>query len=138
MKPIIILPPDVMSPEDINALQDNELCVVVASDPASVKFVDPIPAVTSRSQIESAAIQLSRRILNGIGFGNSDYIYRKEACALFVQILVEGTPLAETTEADIESQIFDDAKVEEICRLAREEAREERAAKKALKTKKPE
>jgi hypothetical protein len=43
MKPIMILPPEVMSPEDIKLLNENGLCVVIVKEPAKVRFVDPIP-----------------------------------------------------------------------------------------------
>ena len=49
MKPMIILPPDVMDKENIDLLRENGICVVVAKDPAKVRFVDPIPAVASRT-----------------------------------------------------------------------------------------
>lgn len=45
MKPIIILPPNTMTDENIQLLRDNDLCVVVAEDPAAVKFIDPLPTM---------------------------------------------------------------------------------------------
>lgn len=56
MKPIIILPPGSLSDSNIQLLRDNELCVVVAKDPAAVKFVDPIPAISSRTRIKGTAL----------------------------------------------------------------------------------
>jgi hypothetical protein len=56
MKPMIILPPGVMDDENIKLLRENDICVVVAEDPAKVRFVDPIPAASNRAQMEQAAI----------------------------------------------------------------------------------
>lgn len=136
MKPIIILPPDTMSEENIKALRDNDLCVVVAKDPARVKFLDPIPATAARTKVDDAAIQLSRKLLNR-GFWNNDST-RQTVAATYVDILIQGTrldPNGSTEEQYL--QIFDSAKRQEIERLAREEARVERAAKRAA-AKKPE
>ncbi len=69
MKPIIIIPEGAMSAESIKELRDNGICVVEAKDPACVKFLDPIPAAQGRTNVEDAAIQLSRKILNK-GFWN--------------------------------------------------------------------
>jgi hypothetical protein len=52
MKPIVILPPGAMSKEDIDRLRNNNLCVVEAQEPGLVKFLDPIPAISSRTEIE--------------------------------------------------------------------------------------
>lgn len=129
MKPIIIVPPDTISAEDIKILRENNLCVVVATNPAAVKFVDPIPASSSRTEIENAAIQLSRRLLHGELIGPD---YRKNITALYVDLLVKGTPLdSRPTRAEEEQEIFDYAKRDEIRRLAKEEAKAERAAAKA-------
>lgn len=126
MKPIIILPPGVMSESNITMLRENELCVVEATEPSAVKFIDPIPAASSRTQIENAAIQLSRRLLNGERISNS-YEYKSTFAALFVDILIKGTPLdSGPTKEEIERAIFDDAKAVELRRLAREEAKKER------------
>lgn len=98
MKPIIILPPHAMSKQDIKALNDNGICVVVAKEPEKVKFVDPIPAASSRNQIENAAIALSKRLLNGQLL---EY-QRGSITAAFVELLTIGTPLHKT---------FDDIKL---------------------------
>ncbi len=130
MKPIIILPPDTMSSEDIKTLRDNELCVVVASNPAAVKFVDPIPAVSQRTHIEDAAIKLSRKVINP-GFWN-DSTTREHLTRAFVDILLKGTPLDPMgTQQEQEREIFNITKADELRRLAREEAKAERAAIKA-------
>lgn len=131
MKPIIILPPDAMSADDIKMLRDNGICVVVASNPNAVKFVDAIPAVSSRTTMEHAAIQLSRKLLAGELVGND---YKKNVAALYVDLLVKGTPLdPKPTKEEQEKITFDAAKFDEIQKIAREEAREEAAKKKAAK-----
>jgi len=131
MKPIMIVPPDVLSDESLAQLRENDLCVVVASDPAKVRFVDPIPAQSSRTQIEDAAIQLSRRILRGDG---SFVNYRAEAARLYVEMLIKGTPLQPgPTKEEERKEIYDYAYAEEVRRLARADAKAERDAKKAAK-----
>lgn len=137
MNPIIILPPDTMSEADIKTLRDNDLCVVVAADPSKVKFVDPIPAASSRTEIENAAVHLSRKLLNGHGFDGSGYATWSSVAKLYCQLLSKGTPLDINEQPhEIEKKIFDQAKAEEIRQIAREEARAEREAKKASKVKK--
>ncbi len=127
MKPIIILPPGAMSQEDIELLRGNELCVVVAKNPATVKFVDPIPAASSRTKIEDAAIKLSRKVLSQ-GFWSSEST-RSDMTRAFIDILVNGTPLDPSgTQEEREKRIFDEAKAEQIRVLAREEAKAERLA----------
>jgi hypothetical protein len=134
MKPMIIIPPNTMSDADIQELRKNEICVVVATDPAKVKFVDPIPAVSSRTKIEQAAIQLSRKLLhrqwthittdNSIGINTISRLY--------IECLIAGTPLDERGSIEErEQEYFDNAKMTELERLAKEEARAERAAKRA-------
>jgi hypothetical protein len=133
MNPIIILQPDSMSESDIKLLRDNKICVVVAKDPNALKFLDPIPAQSSRNEMENAAISLSRKLLNG---DLSGYIDRRDVTALYCDILTKGTSLdPRPTQAEQEKSIFDQAKREELQRLAREEAKADRAAAKASKTK---
>jgi len=129
MKPMIILPPDVMDKENIDLLRENGICVVVAKDPAKVRFVDPIPAVASRTQMEQAAISLSRKILHP-GFWNDDST-RQEMCSFYVELLTKGTPLdPRPSQEESEKKEYDAAKLQEIRELARNDARAERAAKK--------
>jgi hypothetical protein len=132
MKPIIILPPNEMSDHNINMLRENGLCVVVAKHPAAVKFVDPLPAVSSRTQIEDAAIRLSRKLLSDQGT-NYDYNTKAAFSRMYVQLLVAGTPLdPEPTQQEIEKRVFDETKLDELRKLARDEAKAERLeAKKA-------
>lgn len=130
MKPMIILPPDEMSPDDIQRLRDNDICVVVTKHPQSVKFVDPIPVQTSRTQIEHAAIMLTRKLFSGALFRDN----KRDFANLYVECLIAGTPLdGNGTAEEQEQRIFDAAKRSELERLAREEATAERAAKKAKK-----
>ena len=133
MKPIIILPPATMAEDQIQALRDNGLCVVVATDPSLVKFVDPIPAMEGRTQVDQAAIQLSRKIL-AKGFWGTD-AGRHTVAAAFVDILVKGTALDPSPSQEQEEDYFRRTKMLEIERIAREEARAERAAKKAAQAK---
>lgn len=136
MKPIIIIPPDTMSDEDIKALRDNELCVVVAKNPAAVKFMDPIPAAGQRTQIEAAAVKLSRILLNGQWgqVSNCSVIGRSEFAQLYVSLVTEGTELDRNgSRQEQEQRYFDSAKLDELRRLACEEAKAERAATKKAK-----
>lgn len=137
VKPMMIVPPDTMSEDDLKRLRENNICVVVSKDPSAVKFLDPIPAAASRTKIEDAAIQLSRRLLRGELFTSQPETKRCIA-ALYVELLVQGTPLQQTaTPQEVEKEVFDNAKHDEICRIAREEAKEEQAAKKAARLKLP-
>ena len=133
MKPIIIIPPGMVSEEDLRKLNDNFLCVVECKDPSLVKFVDPIPCASSRSQIEEAAIRLSKFLMTNQS--NDTYsVSKKDIQSLFVKYLVEGTPLdPRRTIKEREQEIFSQAKIDELRRLAREEAKAERAAAKAKK-----
>jgi hypothetical protein len=146
MKPILILPPDSMSAEDIEKLNANGICTVVCINPAAVKFLDPIPSAAGRGKVEQAAIGLSRKLLNWQWIGNSnlnaDYrLDRKDICQLYMDVLMRGTPLsAEPTPEEIQASRQRElehtahlAKLDEIRRIAREEARAEREAKKAEK-----
>lgn len=133
VKPIIIIPPQLMSAEDVRLLTENGLCVVTAKDPTQVKFLDPIPAEAQRSKIEHAAIKLSRMILNG-DWNRSAYpsLGKKEFSELYMELLMEGTPLDRRgTPEEQQQRAFNSAKHEETCRLAREEAKAERLKKKA-------
>jgi hypothetical protein len=136
MHPIIIIPPNTMSEADIKMLRDNELCVVVAKNPAAVKFLDPIPAAGQRTQIEAAAIKLSRILLNGqwANISNASQIGRSEFARLYVELLTEGTALDRNgSREEQERRYFGEAKLDELRRLAREEAKAERAAAKKAK-----
>lgn len=136
MQPIMILQPDSMSDEDMQRLRDNGLCVVVAKEPALVRFMDPIPSVSSRTDIENAAIRLSRKMVTHEYWGNEDG--RRDYIAELCDIIIKGSPLdPQPTQQEQETRIFSSAKADELRRLAREEAKAERAAaKEAEATKK--
>lgn len=131
MQPMIVLPTGQMSEADMQRLRENGICVVEADDPAQLNFLDPIPAASSRSELEAAALKLSRRLLHTTGCWTG-----REICHLFTQLLTEGTPLdnkptKQEQVAEAYQTLFDATKAEEIARLAVEEAREERAQVKA-------
>lgn len=132
MKPLVILPKGTMSAKDKEKLTKNGICVVEAETPSLVKFVDSVPEIASRTQIEQAAIQLSRKILQRSTWNNDNT--SKEMAAMYVELLIKGTPLdPRSTQQEQEKQIFDNTKADELRRLAREEAKAERAAAKASK-----
>lgn len=125
MKPVILLPPKAMSDDDIAILRANGLCVVTVDNPAAVKFMDPIPAAGSRTKIENAAIKFSRRLLAGDLFPNN----RGDVCKLFVECLVRGTPLDPAGSIEeVEQRVYDEAKFEELRKLARLDAKAAREA----------
>lgn len=132
MKPIIILPVGAMEQEAMELLRENGICVIEAKDPAAVRFLDPIPCISSRTEIENGAIQLSRKVL-GPGYWTSEDT-RKTIAGTFLDILVKGTALdPKPSRAEQERQIFDVAKADELRKLAREEAKADRIAAKAKK-----
>lgn len=134
MKPVIILPQKAMSDADIDIMRQNGICVVVAKDPAAVKFIDPLPALADRSGQEQAAVMLSRKIL-GPGFWSSDDT-RKLMAETYVDILLKGTALdPKPTEKEMERVLFTAEKRAEIAKIAREEARAERLAEKEARAK---
>jgi len=137
MKPIIVLPKKTMSQEDIKQLRDNELCVVEASDPSKVKFIDPIPSASQRGKIDQAAIQLSRILLNGTWghYQNTNMLSRSDFARIYVDMLISGTALdSQGDTAEQEQRLITNARRSELEKLAREDARAERAAKKAAQS----
>lgn len=137
MKPMMIVPPDLLDEANLQLLRDNGICAVVAKDPSKLRFVDPIPAVSSRTQIERAAINFSRKILREGTFNDANAgVFRGTLSKMFVDLLVAGTPLdPEETVEEKEEKYFSQEKALELQQIAREEAREERAAQKAAKKK---
>lgn len=139
MRPIIILPPDTMSDADIKALRDNDLCVVVAKDPARVKFLDPIPAAAQRGKIEDAAIGLSRVLLNKQwgNYTSDGTIGVNTISKIYIDILMKGTKLDPAgSREDQEREYFSEQKMVALQQLAKEEARAMRAAAKAAQKEK--
>lgn len=133
MKPLIILPKDAMSAKDKEKLTKNGICVVETETPSLVKFVDSVPEIASRTQIEQAAIQLSRKVLD-----KNTWIYNsgteKDMAKLYIDLLIKGTVLdPRPNQEEQEKQIFDQAKADELRRLAKEEAKAERNAAKTAK-----
>ncbi len=132
MKPIIILEPGVMNDADIALLRENHLCVVTATNPSTVKFIDPVPVNSQRTKIENAAILFSRRILKPGCWTNPDF--RKTLTEMFTDLLISGTPLDPIpSQAEMEARAYDESRIDEHRRLAREEVKAERAAAKAAK-----
>lgn len=129
----MILPVGLMSKANIAELRKNEFCIVECKDPARVKFIDPIPAMSQRGKIEDAAIRLSRLLLNAQAWSKPDGYWTAQAIAkTYVEILVEGTPLdSRGTKEERESSCYDTARMEEVQKIAREDARAERAKKKS-------
>lgn len=133
---MMIIPPDVMSEEHMKILQENGICIVVASDPSKVKFVDPIPAISCRTQIEKAAIRMSRILINGAwhDYNTSGVISRETVLRIWTDALVAGTELdVRGTREEQEQKLIDDGRRQELYAIGREEARAERAKKKAEK-----
>lgn len=131
---MIIVPPDVLDAADRKALEENGVCVVVAKDPAKVRFMDPLPAASSRTQIEQAAIKFSRILLHRQwGKYNTNGLIGTDTFArIYVDCLVEGTALDQSgTVEEQEQRHYDSHRRDELARIAREDARAERAAKKA-------
>lgn len=137
MRPMIVVPPGTISKDDIARLDENGVLVVEAKDPAALRCIDPLPVQSSRTQIEHAAIQLSRRLLSGQGFGGNGYTTHASITALYVELLAKGTPLQPgPTQEEIEQRIMTNEREAELRRIAREEARAEREAKKKTAGKK--
>lgn len=140
MKPMIVIPPDTMSDEDIKILRENGICIVVSKNPQALRFVDPIPAASSRTEIENTAIKFSRILLNrqwNTFFSTAtDTLGSQNLSWIFSRILIESTALdARGSREEREAEIYETARFEEVRRIAREDARAEAAAKKAEKLK---
>jgi len=136
MKPMMIVPPGVLTDPNVKQLRDNGICVVVAKDPSRVRFVDPIPATSSRTNMEQAAIGLSRKLLNW-PWGDQSYSWNKgDFCNMYIELLLKGTSL--DSRGTVEEQC-DEAyrleKLEESRRMAREDAKAERAKKREAEAK---
>lgn len=134
MRPIIIIPPGQMSQEALKMLRDNGICVVVAKDPSRVKFFDPLPSMSSRTQMEDAAVKLSRCLLNW-ELNNCHSVDKKDVASLYVHFLSKGTPLDPSYKSD--EQIRSQARLDELYRLGKEDARKEREARNKLQPKTP-
>lgn len=67
MKPILILPPEQMTPEDIERLRENQICVVEAKDPSLIRFCETPPAANYDRVIE-ASVNLTRYVSKNQAF----------------------------------------------------------------------
>lgn len=137
MKPMMILPPDGLSAEDIQKLNDNGICTVVAKNPNVLRFLDPIPVVAQRTQMEQAAIRMSRRLLNWNFRNNSGMIVESLSKSyilnLWVSLLIEGTSMDQNGSKEEQLQrAYDEEHEEELRRLARADAKAAHQQKKAL------
>ena len=130
---MMIVPPGTFSQGDLQLLLDNGICIVETADPAAVRFVDPLPVVSSRSEMEVAAIALSRKLLTK-GHCPWDENTRGNVARMFADLLIKGTSL-DAEKIEHEKFIYNNVKDDEIRKLAREDARAERAAAKAAKKK---
>lgn len=126
MKPMIVLPVGEVTPEDIQQLRDNGICVIEAKEPANVRFVEPLESSLGQDDFARAAIQLTRRILCGEvgGFAKGD------CSKLLAEILIKGSPIdpAETPQ-EYAANLFDEFKDCEIAELAKKAAEIEMAPK---------
>lgn len=91
MKPVMVIPKDCMSAEDIARLNDNGFVVVEATDPSQVRFMEPPPQGYTAQ--EKAAIQLCRAILER---RNSKVWSYADLTDLLVHFLATGTPMSPT------------------------------------------
>ena len=131
MKPMMIVPPKTFSEGDLQLLRDNGICIVETADPAAVRFVDPLPVVSSRSEMERAAIALSRKLLTK-GHCPWNDTTLGDIARMFADLLLEGTSL-DADRVQLEESTYNEAHHEEIRKIAREDARAARAAKKTEK-----
>lgn len=76
MKPMMILPRGEISKADIARLNQNGLCVVEAKDPAKVRFVAALPAVSARGMTDPETTREEREL-----FAEMHRIAREEARA---------------------------------------------------------
>jgi hypothetical protein len=91
MKPMLIVLEGTMKPEDIQRLNDNGVCTVESKDPAAVRLIDALPSISSRTKIEDAAIELSRKLLRADFWNNPDT--SKTIAKAYCDILLHGTRL---------------------------------------------
>ena len=102
MKPILVLPPDNMSAEDIALLREIDICVVVAKNPADLRFIDP-PPTGNYDQVTEASLNLSRLIIN-----NTDKNYStRELASFWAQALINAHPVRKQTVTKTEEVTSD-------------------------------
>lgn len=88
IKPVIILPPGMMSKEDIQEMRANGFCVVEAKKPDQVRFIEPPPMGYSAQ--EKAAISLCRWLMRP---DNKEHLTRQDIGALLAHFFIQGSPL---------------------------------------------
>lgn len=120
-----------MSDADIAELRKNDLCVVIAKEPSLVKFIDQIPAQSFRTQMDDAAIKLSRTLLSRAWgwHSNSGTIGHSDFATMYVKLLTEGSNLDDQFMRD-KQNAYRSTLIDEQRKIAREDARAERAAQK--------
>lgn len=128
MKPILVIPTNAMTPDSVMALRSNGICVVETEDPSKVKFLDPIPSAAERTRVEDAALSLSRKVLSTSFWTNGRESGAWQAvAATYLDALVNGTPLdSKPSPVEEERRIYQEAKNDELRKIAKEEAREAR------------
>lgn len=89
MKPILILPPGEMSPEDMDRLRENDICVVEAKDPSAIRFCDPPPS-GNYDQVTEASLTLSRYVVNNTTQGSHD---ARSLAAYWAKLLMDAHPI---------------------------------------------
>ncbi len=88
MRPVIIIPRKTVTKKDIELLRDNGICVVEATDPSLVRFIEPPPEGYSVQEL--AAIKLSRYLLGP----NNEYSRDRDSIgALYAHFVIQGSPL---------------------------------------------
>ncbi len=123
MRPMIIAPEKLFPPESLDLLRKNGICIVECSDPSKVKFVDPLPAVSSRNEMERAAIKLSRILLNG-QWGQYTPSSRADFCRIYIDCLTTGTELdSRGGPSEHQEALYSAEFQEETRRLARADAK---------------
>ena len=96
MKPVIILPVEHVSKDDIAELRANGFCVIEAKEPDSVRFMEPPPM--GYSEQEKAAIKLCRHLLAQPNHAN---FTRESISSLLSWFFIQGSPLATVKEAKV-------------------------------------
>lgn len=91
MKPILILPPEQMSPEDMERLRENDICVVEAKDPSLIRFCDPPPS-GNYDQVVEASLNLSRYVINSDSGPNCTFTMR-QLSTYWAQLLLNAHPI---------------------------------------------
>lgn len=92
IRPVIILPPDEMSEDDIGKLNNNGFCVVVAKHPDQVRFMEP--PLQSYPAPERAALKLCRVIMAS----REKNVTLQDLTQRLCDFLMEGVPIPGVTQ----------------------------------------